>query len=357
MIFSYSQIILIMEMMIFKVLKGNFEKSFLILSFFQLSFLLGMRKINVGIDTPTYAKLFSYMAEGHQGYLEIGNYYLTRLISLTGDGYQPMLIAYACLTVGMTLYAIYHLSEDIYLSTLLYSGLLYYSFAFNGMRQALACAIIMISYVYLKNNHIKCTAMLIGIAGLFHFSAYVTYIIIPFTLGTFKIRKNNRNQIIYISLLLIFMLLIGIYGFRLLEEAQAFLPRYAAYIDRHARGLGYQHKNSSWNILFYLLIYFFSYFQIARKKLEWNFDRLSLVMLSIGVTIYFIAMNFALVARLSLYFTISIIWLLPNTIKYMNGYAEKKIFQCVFVLLSLVYECALIYVEANGMVPYYFYWE
>ncbi len=343
-------------MIICKLAKEDKRKIFLVANFLQLSLLLGLRSENVGVDTKSYLHWMMYIERGYRGIFEIGDLYLIKAILAVFGDYQAVFLVYAGLTVGITLYAIYHLSDDPYLSTLLYTSTLFYSAAFNIMRQCLALAIVLLAYKELKYEKRIKALLLALLASCFHISAFFVMIVICiFAISNHFIIKNDRiHRFLMIIVPSVFGVLCYVYSMNILGLI-AYATKYGHYIYNALRGSSYGGHTSFWNPIFFLCLFVFSAY-ILRDKGE-EFERKSVKIFMVGVFIYIMAIRFGLLHRIAMYFVCCMIWLLPNLKKYFMRRDWRILYQFTLVGISVTYNLLMIFMNFNGIVPYSFYWE
>lgn len=348
MIFVANQIILMVETIVCFNLKKNGKKFFAIISFLQLFVLLGCRGLTVGIDTSTYISLFRVLcAGGNVIQLEILNRIMMLGVSrLPIENQETVLL---CLYAAITLIAfyifIYSESYDVYLSVCIFTGMMYYYFSFNAMRQALAMAIVSIAISKLNKEKSLSFLVLVIIASGFHTSALVA-------LPLWIVKKISLKY--SWKLYMIFVVASAsmvVIGREVVELLLVFFPSYRGYINSV-----FAEEGNYLNPLMYLAV-------LTIVTIIWNStkknseDNLYLVMLGVGTVIYFMSIQVGIVNRIVYYYTMSIIVILPNLFKRIPKIKNRVPLSVGAHLMVLIYSGLLVMREAHGIVPYSFFWQ
>ena len=107
----------------------------------MLSLLLGIRGVNIGIDTNSYYKIFELVNDVDSPYelrYEGLFIFINKLFHDVGFGAKTVILLFSVVTVFFISYFIRVFSPSLGLSLILYISAFGYFFAFNGLRQALA---------------------------------------------------------------------------------------------------------------------------------------------------------------------------------------------------------------------------
>lgn len=142
----------------------------------QMTLLVGLRGIHVGVDVPGYVRNFHFIRDAtldqfllHR--FEIGYKSLTKLIGILTSREQTFLVIIAIISMLPLGRMIYRHSRMPFLSLALYICFGFYSFIFSGLRQAIALAITYISYDFIKKRQLWKFTLTILVASTFHKSA------------------------------------------------------------------------------------------------------------------------------------------------------------------------------------------
>ena len=324
------------------------EKMFLTIAFLQLVVLLGLRGSEVGIDTYLYIKIFHWICAGIDvSYLEAGYRSLMKAVSLFTSETTILLLVVAAITVFFVFKAIEKNSKDIYLSVILYESMMYYYFAFNAMRQAIATSIVFFATGKLAQKKSIQFFLWTVIAALFHKSAIFSVII--WVIYKTRIRYN-------IKILWFFTLFFGIFallGNRLTVILGRFIPMYSGYITRMSTG------NFLHPIMYIVILWGLSLIEGKDKRSkEVHFETdLYFSILSVGVFLYCISISADAITRLTYYFTVINILLVPLVIQRVRNIQNRRMIRSGVYFFATIYNFMLIYLGAQGIVPYRFFWQ
>lgn len=346
-----NHVLLLFEMLFFKHARMKHpEKKFLFLAGIQMFLLLALRGETVGIDTPTYHKDVLYIVDGATVGFEVGDVWLIRIAYRLTQSVQAVIAVYAFLTILLVCVSIRRMSKDWYLSVILYEGLMYYNFAFTGMRQALAISIVMLGWTFLFRGKYFKTILCVIIAGLFHQSALVSMLCVLLDVIGKKVKIKG-----FVYVAMICYVPLWLYSENLVRLGTAILPEYAWYLT------GYQMAGTSYmNLLFYVMILFvcaclaYSSFCGTDGRKE---NIRSMAILMVGVAFYVMATRFRLLNRLTMYFTIIVVFLIPSITRSLLSAKGKKMSEAACLAIVTAYFGVLVMTGSNNMVPYYFFWD
>lgn len=138
----------------------------------QETLFVGLRDVNVGVDTVQYAYSFTHVHTFDAGY-EPGFTLLMQIVyRFTSDPHIFVLVV-AILSIVPVGFVLYRFSQMPYLSWLVYIGLFYYTFTFSGMRQSIAMGILFLAFYFLVKDKVLVPLLLILLATSFHTSAFI----------------------------------------------------------------------------------------------------------------------------------------------------------------------------------------
>lgn len=310
----------------------------------QLVLLLGLRGETVGIDTQTYIKWFTAARLGGVDltWIELGSRAIIRAIAAVTDLPTVMLVVYAIITVLPVFFVIKNESKNVHLSIIVYCGLQFYYFAFNGMRQGAAMSLALVALYYLKQNKNWRFLILVSAAALLHESALV--VLFCWAIKKSKIRVNIR----WLPCIAVMAALGALFGRSLVVIGLRFFSGYAGYANSTFAGKG------NWlHPLMFLAILTFLLCITPIRNDNIAFD---MTLLAVGVVLYFIATDVQIVNRITYYFTMPLITLLPNAIEEMSR-NNRKISKMIFYAAISVYQMLLMTRAVQGIVPYRFFWQ
>lgn len=327
----YSILVLVMTLLYVPVytqkntrLKDNY---FHIVCFVLLFFAM-CRGESVGGDLESYIPLFQRsdtyqtIAEVFQttlfsGY-EIGFVFLCKVLSLISFDSRWFIAATSILTLIGPFYFIKKHSNNRGLSLLLYVLLGFYNVSFNNVRQAIAVSIIMISLCYLLEG--KKWFFLIGVllATSMHTSAIFTVLFLPLVGFKYSPRKVVLTIIASVGLFIVigsflYQYLISNIFTRYLEETG----------DTYTTGGGYG------LLLVYITVAAFCIAVFNRERkimnvIEFNANKTFLLSFLVVILVQAFALYMAAIARLSTYFYLPLIVLLPNLLDQIKNTSFRR---------------------------------
>lgn len=321
--------------------KTGFAKICYALSFL-ISFLPAGLRYGIGTDYfYTYVPYFYWIGTGKREYDEIGFNFLNKIIyDLTGD-YRWLFFVASFIFLFFIYKAIWDNSENIFQSVLLIFIGQSYFYSMNLVRQALAIAIILYSYKFLKKKEIIKTLICIIIASFFHNSALI---MIPI-LGISLLKISNNKKIGAIFLLLCFQ--------PVFAKIALFIMEYTKYGWYYKEGLFTE--EISVLLLFQniiILILDLYYQKIYKNKITKEYKILSNINF-IGTCTMVLSYNVPLIFRLVRYCNIFQILFIPKLLNLSENKVNKKVFEIcilVFFLVCMIYQ--IIICGGEGVMPY-----
>lgn len=218
--------------------------------------------------------------------------------------------------------------------------LLFLPFCLNGMRQGIAIIFGLISILYFIQKKGKSCILYFLLALSFHSSA----ILILIYLILLKFMKN-KNTIKYT---IIFTLIIGVIllSAPLLLSNISFLSKYRVYLNSNVSTI-----NKSYIILLILNIPLTVLMITERKKIKEKYNILISLWLSSQI-LYFFSSFFIFLNRISLYFEVISIILIPTLFK-SNNKENRFISKCACCLYLIIYFYIHFYVFGSHQIfPY-----
>lgn len=208
MVFIYNALsILVLGILLNKKLENpKYKKIYLLICFFQMALIQGMRHIDLGADTHLYVNTYNkYLDNTFYSFqfthFEYGFQVLYDIFHKLNIDSQFMLIIISSITMFGFAYFIYRNSKNVYLSTFIFACMLYPN-SFNIMRQYLAVSIAINSYQLIINGKYLRGMLLIGIGTLFHTTALL--LVIPVVFYYIKNWKLLKNTIIIFDIICLF---------------------------------------------------------------------------------------------------------------------------------------------------------
>lgn len=352
-----SSILVIGAVIFRKSSSDNRKRVFLFVTMIITVLLQALRATQVGIDVPTYHYGFQQIRQLPFNDCIVFNWeplyvYLNWIIGQLTDNFNWLLLAVSIIIVGNIWYFIYKNSNNVFLSVLLFFGLDFFFMSMYSLRQYCALAIAINIITILKNENSKKAYMksilLLAIAIGFHTTAFVcvTYIIV-FSLGAIDKKK-----------LIIWMIcgaLAILFYTQILELFFVVFPKYAYY-----REIG-SSKFSGSSIRDIDLI--FDVIKIACIVIAFKqnphthknqiYYRL-LALSSIAIFLSFLVQKITLLWRITYYFDILLIVVIPITVGYMKNY--RKSINGIIITCIYIYYIYVMFLNGGQCVPYRVFW-
>lgn len=298
----------------------------------------GIRSSKVGTDTENYT--YNYGFNGNDIYydfndnVEKGYQLLDYAILNFSNNYFWLLFLTAFFIVFSYLRLIKNYSSNYIFSVLLFITLGLYTFLFNGLRQAIAMAIMTYSVKYLLEKKIVAYFLVCFVASTFHISALI---MIPFYfLVNFKLKSSYK------------LILVGFGSFIVSSQFIQYMAqsneRYEAYTERgEIRGI--------YTLGFYVAIAIFIYLVNIKYKILDEFSiKLSefyFMGLAMIIPVALFGTNPSGPQRITSYFIWPLLFLLPLVFKKINN---------IFITLFFVFLCIIYYyllvTNFSDLVPY-----
>ncbi len=196
---------------------------------FVVMYLISVLRYGLGNDYYSYVYIFGQIRDTNGldlfncGY-EPGFVLLTKLITLFTANTDIMYGIYALAILIPTAYAIFRYSENIWMSTMMFISLTFFYCSLSFIRQAIAFAIILIAYRYIKERNHVMVLLFIFFGCLFHTTAII---LIPMYLLAVLIKPTKITLAVYTVL----FALVYIFSWQILNLAVIILPQYKNYIN------------------------------------------------------------------------------------------------------------------------------
>lgn len=313
----------------------------LILVYSLLISLLGFRSYSMGLGDVenVYIPVFNQYVKNMDILFIINNtpdpvfYLVVKIIYSIFNNFQACLFFYALFVISALLYSIRKYSKSFLISILVFLSLNFFGTAFSGLRHTIALSIILLSYnSFINRKHFKFFGIIL-IASLFHITSLI--FVVPYLLSINNKVLTKKRIIVYnVSIVTIF-LLVKFFGNAIFYPILRFvvlelnIKRFAEYAT-----FGFSHLNSLLFLINYSIFAFASYFVYTLKKN--SKDKKELVFfykLHFWGTFFSI---FCLILgefnRISMFFSISIIFLIPECLNRV----KKKYRQKLEIIVSLL---------------------
>ena len=321
-------------------------KKYLTLCCIELILLTGFRGYTIGADTPMYLKAVDYYSR-YSGIqlltaklvwpfdFEAGYFALTKLSIFLGIGKTGHLFVVALLTYIPVFFAIRKHSSNPYISILCYFAFGMFTYSLGIFRQMIAMSILFYGWKFVAERKLIKYMLTVGVAMLFHTTAIVA-ILLYFLYGV----KWERVIWAVIGIELALLVL----GRPVVMLAMKLLPKYAGYIDGK-----YDLQGGSYAMLLLLNVVLFASVFFREKGREQ--DNMTISALILAVCLQAVGYSMAIFGRVVPYFSIYLIFAIPNIINGLGKKWSTVVTPCVVACLIV-----LIFLEFNGnqyVTPYY----
>lgn len=303
-------------------------------------FISGFR-VGVGIDYDSYVEMF-YQIKAEVNLSNILSFYvepLWTLINLVAPSSRFVFIISSALYSILVTCAIWRMRDKIgFCFPLFISYMVFYSLSYNGTRQAIACAIILLGLSFCQEKKITYFICVI-IAALFHKSALFMFFV-PLLKG-----KRSRLVIVYIVVILISLMVSPIVN--VIKDIISVFGIYSGYLDVH--------PNASYGFLLYTLpVVILLQMLIAKYNIRDPEIIILLTIYILQIPLQLIGNHIAYADRVAEYCLISQIFLVPYVCRQLPKKAGGK--ACfVFCLWYVAHYVAMfIVLNAGGVYPYCF---
>lgn len=330
--------------------RGRYQKGrklFLFVTLIMMTVVLGLRPSSVGEDTGHYIDIFLKTVDvswidiftrlrivwrviyGFHDTIENGFLFLAKSIHLICDYPQVFLFAIAAVTMGAFGKFIFDNSEDVFLSTYVLLCECIYMSAFNGARQIMALSIGINAYTALKEDKTRKAVAIVVLAALFHNSALVYLLMIPFM----RMKKKGQERIYKrFKYVLIVCLMIPM----LLPIAEMLLPyilpRYASYFENNYWSINVRGTLILWALELYLVLLMYKHH--FRKENSFELSSMILIYLMFEM----IAFSHTAFNRVAWYYRGFLILFFPTAINGIENKGYRKLVKCaLLVLLTLAF--------------------
>lgn len=304
----------------------------------------GMRSDEVGTDTAIYVYQHSQIdsfASVLSGSMEVGYNLLSWLATKVSDSYASLLLLIAAVVVPLYVTTIVRLVKRYETGIYLFIVLGFYTFAFNGARQAIAAAICFWSIRFLLDRRFVPYAAAIGLAMLFHKTALVALPL--YLLAAPRLRISRLAGLAAASaLILVFLRVFVGLAADLLDD------RFASYAEEGEGGGGVMGTFllSQGVVLFWLRRFIRTDREVYIRLLN-----IYLVGLIPVVVSTLSSINPSGLLRLHVYFTAVAILLWPMVFRNVHGAQQRGLLGFVFLLFTMAF-FVLTTTTFSGLVPY-----
>lgn len=329
----------------------NKKKLYIFIVFGMLTIISAIRSYQVGIDTEQFVNAFKYInrisfENAFDVRYEVGFVIFCRIIGLLSQNSQIFIIFTSIIIIPIIGYFIYRNSKNVLMSSFLFVTLNQYAMYMNASRQAIAIAIILIGYEFLKKDKNIKFIICVVLATLFHQTALVMLVLIPIK----KMKYSNKSYIITLVLGVISFLIAD----KIFDLGVSIFKTYEGYEQS-----GFYESSllaGSVNAVIIFLVLTLGRFFKGDQDKEYQFLA---YMISLLFIIDMTVIKINIFVRLATYFSIfNIIWIpkICSSIKDKNQrmFVEYMIYVC-FILYWII--VSIYRPEWYGVIPYSPFWR
>lgn len=346
-IIGYVTFLGIVRLMLFNVIKR--KKVFVVIAGTLLFLIASFRSIYFGADIIGYISKYEYLSN-EDLYLYWSNfisgegkdpffYLLAKVISIFGANYQVWLSILSGIFIYTVSKLIYKYSEEPYISFVALISLGYFLFSLTGLRQTLALSILLLSYKFLKERMLLKFICMVILAALFHSSALIFLIAYP--LANMKIGINHILSILISLVLAVF------FPGKIKEVLMI-----VSWSDQMQNYVDSDTVLTMSGFIIQLCIYAFCLFyrkSILKSDMK---DVVLYNLLLLGLIFQSLSIVIAEFFRISMFFSVFSIILIPKALKMID---DKNIKVIIYLL---VLSALIFYILWSGMfIGFEFFWE
>jgi hypothetical protein len=322
------------------------KKIYCVILGFILFLIAALRSTSVGNDSGQYARHFYNVQQlDFFGIIEVyqkdvGYYLLNKILTFISSDHQILFACIGALFAYSISRFIFKYSKDPMISFVMLIPMMYFAFSLTGLRQVVAISILLISIDYIIERRLVKFSLIVILASLFHQSA-----LLFFPAYFINKRITNKRIIIYLALIPLVFFIRPI----IVQVVQFFF--YSSYNIDLSQSAG------GWTTLFvYILILITSIiFKSQLEKEDVNYS-LFFSMMYAGTLIQMFVPLEPNIFRVSMYYNIASIILIPAILKTQKDKVSKLIaYTIFFVLMGVQYY--MFTFNAAGVQPYKFFWQ
>ncbi len=326
--------------------KFNSKKVYVTIMGICLFLIAALRSTSVGNDSGQYARVYYALQRMSirtivTNYSELGYYLFAKVLSFINSNHQFLFAVIGGFYAYSISRFIYKYSKDTMASFIMLIPMMYFSFSLTGLRQTMAIAIILISIDYILKRRIIPFFLLVIIAYFFHNSA------IFFIPAYFLPYKKISNKLI-----LGFILATPIVY--LLRRQFVSIVQQFIYSDYNIAQIGEEAKSWATLLIYILILVAVAFFKDSISRSDDNFPLL-FSMMYIGMCLQMFVPLEPSLFRVSMYYNITSIILIPNLLTVLNNKRTRSIaYLLFFILMAVEYYNFTFY--SSGVNPYNFFW-
>lgn len=335
--------LLILVILIFYILDKYYisenKRKFLRISTFLTLFIISAFRFYVGTDFKGYIGVYNSVIDGtyvNYGF-EPGYDILMRITSIFSNNNRLIFVVTSFIIIGAFFLTFEDFSINYYITVFLFVTMYFYFNSFNIIRQFIAISIIFSSLRFIRKRELMKFIIFVLLAAIFHKTALIAIII-------YFIRDINLSKKKYFLITLGSIMLVPLIPI-FMKALVMIVPKYKAYLNFNAgSGLG-----TTSMIMFIILIISIHF----KDKLLNNdsFNNLYINTTMIAFIFQILSEANTLFTRVSMYFYIFTIVLIPQLIDISEDKYRKKII--IGIIIFFIVFCNYLLISNVGeVVPY-----
>lgn len=322
----------------------NQKKNYCLLTALFMIVIIGCRSVNVGIDTLSYADIFSNVnfwglknslntMDIEQGYIVL-QYFLGRI-----GGVKLLLIVEACVLILPFTIIVYKYSRMLWFSFFIFITFDTFIFSLSGIRQSLAIGCTMVAFLFIKRDNLVGFLLSALLAISFHMTAI--FFLPAYWLN--KMELSRKNIIIFI---------IGIIGVFLFSDS------IFQFLNSNAR-LEYNYIETGGTLMFVFQMITLCIGIFYRKALLQEDKNNKFFFYALFVTIAFFPLTRTnpTLFRMTYYYSAYMTLFIPNMFSVIKDKGIRWLLISVYIVIFLYYFIFKTNLVDIQVLPYYFFWQ
>ncbi|MGL4570197.1 MAG: EpsG family protein [Clostridium sp.] len=325
-----------------------FKILFLLVSFFIL-FIFSAKRYGIGTDYKLYHDMYYEIANiGNLkqaiisfNYVEPGWVIFNYIVKNIFDNVNYIFSISSFVTIGLVYLFLYKVKDKVNMGLGVFLFItLYYNQSYNLIRQFLAMSICLFGYKYIERRNLKKFIITIIIACCFHFSAII---FLPIYLLVDKLDKIKFIRFYLFATLFLGMIFYNKILYFVIKITG--LTKYSVY---YTNGVNVSFAD----IVLKFTIVFFIVINLKKLKKEDVFIYKLSTVYFIGVILSFTSFFAPFIGRISYYFEMSLILIIPRIIKLYSKEEKPIIYYCITIFFYVYYFYFYMYLNYGQTNPY-----
>lgn len=328
-------------------------KLYITLCFFMLTFVAGIRSVNVGVDTEQFCRAYRLIGMTPWSSLFSSFRYewcfllLCKVLNYISCDPQLLIIVSSVLINVPIGVFIFRNSPAVELSIFLYVGLGLYTSNMNIMREAIAVSFILIAFEMLKSKRDLLFLLFVFIASGFHQTA-------PFLLILWPLWRLGFNKHFIIAYVAIFVTSF-VFAHQISDLLALLLGRDQIYSSEFT-GNNYFSAFLKALLAVFITAIVLNYFHVGQKRgiLLSNEDQFYCHMLMFWILFSILGMQIQIFSRLCMYFNVFALVGITCALRFIQNAGERAFVELLLGAIALSYFViiGMFRPEWQGVIPY-----